>query len=360
MSSTKDVSSLTAFRGLLALWVVVGHFWVPVTTLVPALGFLDPVASRGQLAVPAFFALSGWVLSLNYAERFRMLDLRSFADFLALRLARVYPVHFATLLAVAATFAASMATGRAPGHPQGYSPTDFVLNLLLAQAWVAFPVHSWNYPAWSISAEWFGYLLFPGSIHLLHRAGSRSVVAPLLLLGGIVSVAGLVFFGSRWPFYPLLLVVAGFASGIGIHWSNLSPTARAPWKWWPELLVVLTFSLAWFHDPRPFFLLLCVAPTLIILVLSRLGDRCSPLWTHRAVLLLGEVSYSLYLVHAVVARFALQALPPARWGQRGALVGGAVVVAYALAVALATWACYALVERPSRRWIRERVGRRRG
>ena len=98
----REILSLTSLRGFLAVWVVVYHFWNDVLRLFPFTEFLSPIVQMGHMAVPAFFMLSGFVLSYNYADRFHTLRRHEIVRFLCLRLARIYPVHLVTLLMVAA------------------------------------------------------------------------------------------------------------------------------------------------------------------------------------------------------------------------------------------------------------------
>ena len=94
------IRALTSLRGVFALWVVVFHFWNDVVALFPSLRPLEPLAQRGDLAVPGFFVLSGFVLARNHLADFERLQRAVVLRFLGLRLVRIYPVHLATLVAV--------------------------------------------------------------------------------------------------------------------------------------------------------------------------------------------------------------------------------------------------------------------
>ena len=205
-----EIISLTTLRGLFAVWVVTFHFRPDLGHLLPWADGLAPFFRRGAMAVPGFFMLSGFVLAYNYADRFRTLRWAGVLRFLALRLARIYPVHVATLLLVALM----VWGGRRIGYQltdAGYSAHDFVLNLVLAQTWVPEFRLTWNYPSWSISSEWFAYLLFPFGAAWVLRGLTTPVRAVTF---GLVSLAGsiaLLWFWRTGPFSALLPVIPAFS-----------------------------------------------------------------------------------------------------------------------------------------------------
>ena len=179
---TRQIDSLTTLRGILALWVVAYHFWNDAVRLFPSLKSLAPLAQSGHFAVPGFFVLSGFVLAFNYSARFATWPPRRVLGFWALRLARIYPVHFVTLLAVAAMIAVSDRLGYQLTDA-GYSTRDFILNLFLMHTWVPEFRLNWNYPSWSISSEWFAYLVFPfAAAGLLSRITTWARAAALAVV----------------------------------------------------------------------------------------------------------------------------------------------------------------------------------
>lgn len=109
--------------------------------------------------VDFFFILSGFVIALTYADH--IAGPADYRRFLGRRIARIYPLHLATLLIFALAGHLALSRGFAFDRPEYFAPRWLWENLLLVQAWGFVPHRTFNGPAWSISAELFVYLLFP-------------------------------------------------------------------------------------------------------------------------------------------------------------------------------------------------------
>src|SRR5439155_1618819 len=126
--------------------------------------FLD--AAEG--GVSFFFVLSGFILTYNYADVFRDgISAASYKRFIWDRLTKIYPVHFLALLLVLPIATLS---------PQLRLDWRAVpLHLLLLQCFwpSSTPAFSsyLNVPSWSISCEWFFYLL--GPVVMFLASGNR-------------------------------------------------------------------------------------------------------------------------------------------------------------------------------------------
>src|SRR6478672_5092554 len=97
-SSPSRYETLDGLRGVGALWVMFLHF-------APSFGVPSP--SHGYLAVDLFFCLSGFVLTKSYAERLK--HGMGFAEWMSVRLIRLYPLYFISIIAGAlATMIAGM------------------------------------------------------------------------------------------------------------------------------------------------------------------------------------------------------------------------------------------------------------
>lgn len=170
--------ALTGVRALAAVWVVLFHFRGTFESLAPWLTVADPVWRAGYLGVDLFFALSGFVLAYNYADRMTTWSWWASVAFWRNRIARVWPAHVATLHIDLIT---AWVQGRLGVGPGGHRRTlsAYLQNLVMVQNWFS-DRPSFNGPAWSISSEWFAYLLAPLlflALARVRRAGPLLAVA---------------------------------------------------------------------------------------------------------------------------------------------------------------------------------------
>jgi peptidoglycan/LPS O-acetylase OafA/YrhL len=142
------LSALTFPRFALALIVVIYHFGMHLPFA--SEGFAAEFLKHGAVAVSFFFFLSGFVLAYNYH------DSLSTKSFLLKRLVRLYPVYIVTFLVVLISML--YLKNESPGFIFG------VAHALGLQAWIPGHALQVNFPAWSLSVEFFLYATFP----LLH------------------------------------------------------------------------------------------------------------------------------------------------------------------------------------------------
>lgn len=355
------IDSLTTLRGYLATWVVFYHFWNDFIILFPFLKPLTPLFTNGHMAVPGFFILSGFVLALNYEYPFQTLSLKKVGTFLAMRLARVYPVHLVTLLIVLAMVVVSRSLGFQLTD-SGYTAKDFTLNLLLIHAWVPQFLLNWNYPSWSISSEWFAYLFFPLLIAATNKRfkSITSIVATLL----VCLATGTLWMMSQHQvlFYEMLLVVPLFIAGVMIYLflkafsRNIQQMHRhARFAQLCPLVAILLIGGACYLPEWPKIPLILTGFTVLIFLLAAFRDFTTKLWTGSIPFLLGESSYSLYMTHTLAQKVLYKILPSENFATSGILIRIGVFTAYLFAIFLVCAIIYWAVEKPCLEYFRKRI-----
>ncbi len=152
----QDLKPLTSLRFIAAFWVLLYHFKDHLGLNMGHMGLVADV----YLGVDLFFTLSGFILAHVYLTTLE--DGRfGYGGFLKNRLARVYPMHLAALAAMIVLFVGASALGAGVGSPEAFKLSDLPAHLLMIHGWGATEAVGWNFPSWSISAEWAAYLLFP-------------------------------------------------------------------------------------------------------------------------------------------------------------------------------------------------------
>ena len=341
-----ELRPLTGLRGIAAVWIVVYHFFPTWRTLIP-LDAAAPLAGTGWLAVDLFFVLSGFILSYVHDEP---VNWHNYRRFLWLRIARIYPNHIAIFGALAIALVASSILHL---HFTGdYALAAIPFQLTLTHAWpLAIGKWSWNYPSWSISAEWFAYMIFPITVVVRRRMNATAATGLALVLLGIWSVIGSGGFGQ----YAILQISLEFMAGCAIFaiYSSLGGLPRIA----GAVCIAAVFG-AQFAGHFAFALLVLLFP---IVILSLTSESTIPGWllSRRPSIWLGRVSYAVYMSHALSQKL-LKFLIPAEHFVTASLQIRIAVIAAQLAVIFAVASLlYYGIELPTRVWIR-RLGSRHG
>ncbi|MBI5942520.1 MAG: acyltransferase [Caulobacterales bacterium] len=343
-----DIRPLTSLRIVAAVWVLAYHFRDHLGLDVDRLGLI----AKGYLGVDLFFILSGFILSHVYLGRFEAKQF-NYGSFLWARLSRIYPVHLVTLAATIAIWLVGMKMG-ATFDPVAFDPAVLPQHLLLIHAWGTTPFVQWNFPSWSISAEWFAYLAFPAAAVLVLAFRRAAWAAVVVALG----VFALMFWAVESHGLPLpevtrlgfIRIIPAFLLGAALY--QLGRTVSLP-RWlalggagaavgWIVIAASLGLSDAaiW-----PAFGLLIFS----LAEASKTSSRgiMSAAW----LVYLGEVSYSVYMTHLPVDIAYFHTLDRLAPGVTGAAAWVAWVGVF-VATLLVSMATYHLVERPARNWMR--------
>lgn len=356
-----DIPALTSLRFVAAIWVVLFHYvWWLTPPGAPLLQI--PILAEGDLAVDFFFILSGFILT--HAHRRELAEGRlRLRRFYAKRLARIYPLHLATLLFYLALVAATSLAGLTLPNPERYSPLQFVLNLGLVHAWQAQDAAAWNFPSWSISAEWTAYMLFPLlTAWLLGRM--RGISAATCLFAAAVVLFAMAAAAERllgFPFFSLhsnfgwYRILPEFVLGIAMYrFGAAAPVAILRRKWVLGLIPVLiltTAALQW-RISCVFLLALLI---LAVAEAARGADGSARAGVLRFLtgplaVYGGTISFALYMVHIPVATAVFKSAEmlagPVRWW----------MIPFAMVLAIvAAMLAHHLIEQPAYRWLSRRL-----
>ena len=366
-----EIRALTGLRSIAATWVVVFHLgWLLSIAAPRAASALAPLIGSGAQGVDLFFLLSGYVLALNYTERIGGRPRpRDTVAFLGARIARVWPVYVVTLHLAGALLILQMRFG---DHPTvlDISPLSYVRQLFMVELWSKpyFDNVAWDGPAWSISAEWLAYLLFPALALILFRLRRRMRTRSLLLLAFLVSLAPAVLLVGIGHFYTpyswVLRILAQFTAGAlacsAITRMRPSDRIGRVVGYLSVVLVAVIVALLFLLAAHPIgritdsvgLVNVLFLPLVVTLAVGTTG--IARLLTLRPFVFGGQISYSLYLVHGLVVAALLALWHHIAVHPTGTPLLLLVPVVLGVMFVLA-WLLYRFVEEPGRRRIRRLV-----
>jgi exopolysaccharide production protein ExoZ len=338
------LAALDGLRGYAVLLVFMVHFWGAYATSIGVnvdtatfsggdwLTRIMMYLSRSHYGVDIFFVLSGLLIGMALQRP----DLR-IRDFLLHRVARIYPAFLlATILALgmwALVFARPISL-------------DVILkNIFFLNGILFLQIPAINGVTWSLFYEACFYV---GIAAFAFCFGRNALRNPILIftIGLFVSVGLMGLYADR---------PAGLSLGLFFHLfcgATLASSARirdqlARTPTWLVLTVWFTYTTLfslniigyryWFYYP-----IAALAATLLVAkTYSGLGIIADVLrW--RPVVALGRVSYSFYLLHALVIAVFFHALRASNEMPNALLALGVML---ALSVA-AAWVSFMLTERP--------------
>jgi peptidoglycan/LPS O-acetylase OafA/YrhL len=343
--------SLDLLRGLAAIVVLIYHADF-------MFGLRHRLFPGGYLAVDLFFVLSGFVLSLNYGDKFLQRSI-SFRDYLVARLARLYPLFFVTTAIGCVVMTVRYRSNY--GYVDGAGLTSSALtNILMlpsfAGAYDTTVLFIFNPASWSIFFEMVASILifcFLGRISQTALVAVAAVAA--VALAGATLFVGTVDTGysseNIWAGFPR--VIFSFTVGMLIQ----NAFTRKPWRctalsYYAMLAAVLALiQLKMFFPNAPLFDILAVGFVLPALVAVGAGVSFAGL-PRKIALFFGETSYSVYLTQGsliIIAAGLSQALMHEKIYDLGAWVGF-VFIPFAVALSFLT---YRYFELPSRVLLRQ-------
>lgn len=387
------IPSLTPLRGIAAILVVFFHYNIFLGQLVPEGNFTVP---KLYLMVDLFFILSGFIMYHVYGHIFReKIERRDFWNYMRARFARLYPLHLTMLLfliGVYIIFRSKVDITQTPEVMQNILDLKAIpTSLLLIQAWGMHLEAPWNTASWSISVEWFLYLLFP--LLILFMVRFKTIAKPVLVI--LVTGLALMLMYHFQPIYQAMLDEArgmadfeglrpvhtidfitglalvrgfcGFVLGMVAYELYQKESIRKALSngYLFPLIWLILFGL-WYGDWLPDVLALGLF-TLLILNTASLEGTGKRILNNKVLSYLGDISYSIYMVHMplIVTLFMvgmMMADPGAGSGEGPPVSNpseqvnylanwGGAIMALLLVIGLASLT-YRFIEKPGRKKLR--------
>lgn len=284
---------LDSFRGLAAICVVIFH--MHYANSITELNFF-----RGShLFVEFFFVLSGFVLSHGYTLKSDL----NFKSFLVSRTFRLFPLHIFMLIIFIL-----LEIGKLIAYNSGFvfnnipfagnnGINEILPNILLLQSWLPNTISlSWNYPSWSISIEYYMYIIFFATLLFSHNKIliwlTISLVA-FYLIGTETKLGSDIFRGLSCFFAG---VITYHLHNRVSRYINLKPIYFHFIEFCLILSVIIALSLEVEYKSIIASFIFCV----VVFFFALEKGFVSVFLKKDIFLYFGKLSYSIYLVHAAI------------------------------------------------------------
>lgn len=341
-SRSPEIIDLTICRAAFAAWVFTYHVDLHAN-FSAALGPCAGLIRHGYLGVDGFFLLSGLILARVHPELAQ--SPAGAPQFWLRRLARLYPVHLAVILLLATVTLIGLSLGITPRDPGRFTLASLIQNLLLIQGWGVANQLAWNYPSWSISTEWAGYLLFPALWFAIARLPTRPAAALAASCLPALALVDLRFHGLNLTFaWSLLRFFPEFI--LGIATAKLLPTFAAHLPARPSAALGLAALLLALRFGIDVIAVAGIWAMLAAFAARAQSGRPGLLPALPQLRFLGRLSYAFYMSFGTIELFLAQLYRHQGWDPaNGKLIYAFAMTTLTLLLALSL---HSLIETPAR------------
>jgi len=303
----RNTNTLYILRFIAAIMVVWFHFLHRVTFF----------TANGGEAVSFFFFISGFVMIVANARYLQGTD-GNFKrnDFYVKRFARIYPMYFLSLLLLAIFhyFIKSIDT-----------PTvkyRLIFETLGIERW--FYWGSFNFPDWTISCEFFFYLLFPVAIVYLKKNQAKfKTFAWVYLIFAYAITICLYFINLNAktksekfitaglhenPVFLISIFLVGMLCGKAFISNNIAFFKNKVYSLITVLICIPAIFFIKYY--LPFYFIQCglLAPLyfVFILAITSFPKQDSSFFNFKLFIFLGDISYSIYIFQYPIWKYYTQ------------------------------------------------------
>lgn len=257
------INTLTSLRFIFAMMVFGAHCYVIDNH------FDIHFFKEGFVGVSFFFMLSGFIIAYNYQKKFSENKITK-RTFWVARIARIYPLHWLTLLIAVALGNYVIASGTIDWCKH------FLASLTLTNAYIPKDNYffSFNSPSWSLCCEQLFYICFP---FLIAFTKDYRKLLSTFLICAILSIVGMYFTPMITSSQGSIIEIVSIALFLSfyLYAAEIPKVYRYSCYYWiPIAFILISFSLQ--------------------------KGMVSRLLSNRLLVIGGEISYSFYLIHLFV------------------------------------------------------------
>lgn len=299
---SKEIKSLTGIRGIAALWVVFYHV-IYAKGDNAYLNVLKEFFSKGYLAVDVFFLLSATVMCMAYEKTFSGgVRFTAYKEYMLKRFIRIYPAYIFWEIGYNV-------------FVRNFGFFTIIINMLLLQNLFNKDLYTISIVLWSLSVEWIIYFIYPFLLRFFVSVKTLYILFAIVILGFVllytlpdwsnyyISSNGIsaykptgnhsVVKGTSSILRCLICYVIGTAGFFLMKSPGFSSFFKKDAVYYGTLVL---FVIGFFPNTNIF---LVVISWFLILCLKERAFKSS-FFSTKIVYFLGQVSYSLYILHMLI------------------------------------------------------------
>ena len=284
---------LESLRGIAAISVALHHF--QYNSILQN----NYYVKNSYLLVDFFFVLSGFVIAYNYMDK--LTTVKNLFYFQVKRFLRLYPLHFLMLIVFLfkenTIYYFEKLTGIAANIP-AFSVNNlgsFIHNIFLTQSF-GLDRLTYNHPSWSISTEFYTYLIF-GIILVTIRNYKFRFIAMIITI--ILCLLFLTNFRHENTYESLLRCIYSFFLGALVF--NFTKYFKFLFPIWLQYFFFLSSVILVIYGHVIYAPLVVLSFGLLIFSLVKSHNSFLKKILEKPFLVyLGTISYGIYMIHYIV------------------------------------------------------------
>ncbi len=306
MLNKNKIFFLESLRGIAAICVALFHF--------QGGSFIteNPFIRNAWLMVDFFFVLSGFVIAYNYQDQLK--SVRDCYIFQIKRFLRLYPLHlfmlFTFLIIEFGKYFLGIYFG-IQSNVEAFSinnHSSFMLNLLLLHN-IFDGTLTWNGPSWSISSEFYTYILF--ALLTLYFYKNRYLYFAITTLI-ILTAFMMLYFSDMTANNGFLRCIYSFFLGVCVYHLSKFFNFRCP-SFMVYVILFFTFISICFSEGEKIIGINIFIPILFGILILSLNSSPDDILLKRFLnnkylIRLGTISYGIYMIHMAVWWGIIQSL----------------------------------------------------
>ena len=302
-----SLNAVNGWRGPGALAIAIAHLGIATDYFV--VRHIEPIA----LVVDLFFVLSGVLIAKAYTQKLSQVS--AIPDYIVRRFGRIWPVQAATLAILVGYELGKLALRRWGGlafssPPFSAGGLDIVeaipTNLLLVHSLGIHDRETWNFPSWSLSVEFATYIVF--AAFCLVAPATRRTLALMTVLASVAILVLVAPYHMRSTFdYGIFRCLAGFFAGtLCYDVIRRQPLPAWPWPTFVEVGAVVLVGV-WLALSVGTYAAFAAPLVFCLFILAFIPQRglLSRVLLTPPLQFMAELSFTIYMVHAIVLLFLL-------------------------------------------------------